>query len=150
VDDPRDAGLIGVAGQIIEPTAAEQGWIAGYVEAAGDLAARLVPGVTEPLTVDDLDAVWAAWLATDPAPAEANGVVHAIGLAFGQLLVDELGLRWVVVDEEDGIEAAVQDEAGSDTLLFPASFVAEFWGTRATGILRPARDELARVVSYGR
>jgi hypothetical protein len=139
-----------IPAQITGPTEAERAWIAGYVEAAGDLAARLVPDTATPLSVDDLDAVWAAWLATDPPPAEANGVVHAVGLAFGQLLVDELGMHWVVVAEEDGIEAAVQDRPGSETLLFPASFVAEFWPTRATGILRPARDELVRVLSGGR
>ncbi|MGI5130535.1 DUF3806 domain-containing protein [Pseudonocardia sp. CA-107938] len=126
--------------RITEPTPAEQGWIAGYVEAAGDLAARWVPDAPEHLSVHDLDALWAAWIASGPAAAEATGVVHAVGLAFGQRLVEDLDLRWVVVEDDRGTEMAVQGP--DDFLLFPAEVVARHWPQRTTGFLGPLFAQL--------
>jgi len=37
-----------------------------------------------------------------------------IGLSFGQRLVDDFGLRWVVIADEHGTEIAVYREADDD------------------------------------
>jgi hypothetical protein len=121
--------------RIEEPNEAELEWIGAYVAMAGELAGR-------PPSVDDLDALWAAWLEDSAAPEDANDVVHAIGLTFGQRLVDDLGMRWTVVTDEHGTEIAAHHPNG-DMLVFPANLVAKRWETRETGFLRPIYDEVA-------
>jgi Domain of unknown function (DUF3806) len=123
--------------RIEEPNAAELQWIAGYVDLATQLAE------TEALpTIDELDRLWARWLNGSPQPEEANDVVHAVGLAFGQRLVDDLGMRWAVVTDEYGTEMAAYEPLG-DTLVFPANLVAKRWESKQTDFLRPISDEVA-------
>jgi hypothetical protein len=66
-------------------------------------------------------------------------MVHVVGLAFGQRLVDDLGMRWVVASDEYGTEMAVHHPLG-DTLVYPANLVAKRWESRETGFLRPLYD----------
>jgi Domain of unknown function (DUF3806) len=125
---------------ISEPNEAELAWVREYVDATAGFAEQF--GVAEGRPgVDELDALWAAWL-PNAAPEDANAVVHMIGFSFGQHLVDDFGLRWVVVSDEHGTEMAVHREAG-DVLVFPANLVAKRWETRHTGFLRPLYDQVA-------
>ena len=124
---------------ISEPNDAELTWVREHVEATADFAAQF--GLPERPSVDELDALWAAWL-PNGAPENANAVVHMIGFSFGQHLVDDFGLRWVVISDEQGTEMAVYREEG-DVTLFPANLVAKRWETRDTEFLRPIYDQVA-------
>jgi len=125
------------------PNEAELKWIREHVEATDDFAAQF--GITDQRpSVDELDALWAAWLQIGVAE-DANAVVLMIGLSFGQHLVDDFGLDWVVVSDEHGTEMAVHREEG-DVLVFPPNLVAKRWETRQTGFLRPVYDEVARLM----
>ena len=128
--------------RIESPNEAEVEWLAAYVEMAPGMAAEWLGAAAAPLEVDDLDALWAAWLAASAPAGDANDVVHAVGLAFGQRLVDDLGMRWVVITDELGTEIAVHAQPG-DVLVFPANLVAKRWESRATGFLRPVYDEIS-------
>jgi hypothetical protein len=126
---------------ISEPNDAELAWVREHIEATSDFAAQF--GLPERPSVDELDALWAAWL-SGGAPEDANAGVHMIGLSFGQRLVDDFGLRWVVISDEHGTEIAVYREAG-DVTVFPANLVAKRWETRDTGFLRPLYDQVAKL-----
>jgi len=67
-----------------------------------------------------------------------------IGFSFGQHLVDDFGLPWAVVSDEQGTEMAVHREAG-DVTVFPANLAAKRWESRDTGFLRPIYDEVAQL-----
>jgi hypothetical protein len=73
--------------------------------------------------VDELDALWAASLAEPDPVIDTNTLINAVGLAFGQHLVDRLGVRWVVVTDECGTEAA--HEPRGDLLMFPPNLVGK-------------------------
>jgi hypothetical protein len=127
--------------RIEDPRPPELAWVAGYVGMAERLAAARL-GTTGPPGVDELDALWAGWLEASPRAEEANDMVHAVGLAFGQRLVDELGMRWMVVTDEYGTEMAAHEPRGN-MLVFPANVVAKRWDSRETGFLRPIYDDAA-------
>lgn len=128
--------------RIEDPNRAESEWVAAHVGMAADLAAGFAGAGAIPPTVDELDALWAAWLAESGRAEEANDVINAVGLAFGQRLVEDLGMRWVVVTDELGTEMAVHEPLG-DVLVFPANLVAKRWESGQTGFLRPVFDEVA-------
>jgi hypothetical protein len=89
----------------------------------------------------ELDAMWADWL-KDGTPEDANAMINTIGLGFGQRLVDDLGMRWVIATDSYGTEMAVHHPF-QDTLLYPANLVAKRWESRQSGFLRPIYDDLA-------
>jgi hypothetical protein len=137
-----DHTAVAMPAQRIEaPNPPELEWVAGYVDMAERLAAARL-GTTGPPDVDALDALWAAWLSTSPPAKEADDMVHAVGLAFGQRLVDELEMRWMVVTDDYGTEMAAHEPRGN-MLVFPANLVAKRWDSRQTGFLRPIYDDAA-------
>jgi len=65
-----------------------------------------------------------------------NSTINAIGIAFGQYLVDTLGFQWCAVFDDDGQELAVI--ALPDTakvLVFPPNLVAKRWFAGTTDFL---------------
>ena len=71
-----------------------------------------------------------------PMPNYANAVINAIGIAFGQHLVDTLGFQWCAVSDSHGQELAVV--ALPDTakvLVFPPNLVAKRWESGTTDFL---------------
>jgi hypothetical protein len=86
----------------------------------------------EPLSVGALDRAFAEWLsagATDPS--QITAAINAVGAAFGQFLIQGLGLRWVMVSDANGTEAAVHGLPGKgDVLIFPQSLVAKRYEKR--------------------
>jgi len=124
---------------VSEPTAAELEWVAGYVSIATELAAEAEADRFPP-SIDELDSLWAVWL-QDGRPEDANDMVQVIGFAFGQRLVEELGMRWVVASDELGTEIALHHPL-RDTLMYPVNLVAKGWKSRETGFRRPIYDEL--------
>jgi hypothetical protein len=126
--------------RIEDPNRAELEWVAAHVELAANLAAgHSGAGVSLP-TVEDLDALWAAWLAESGRAEEANDIINAVGLAFGQRLVEDLGMRWAVLTDDLGSEMAVHEPLCD---LLPANLVAKRWESHETGFLRPVFDEVA-------
>ena len=127
-----------MAQMISELNDAEQMWVQDNVAAARryvEDAGHPVDG--PPLDPAALDVAWSFWLHGWPADQEdPNPVINAIGLAFGQYLVEHLGLAWKVVEDEFGTEIAVHGDPG-DILVFPANLVAKRLESRETDFLVP-------------
>ena len=104
------------------PNDAEAEWVRtnvmGVREAAG--------GELTPAQIDELYAGWFEEWAAKPEEhrEDPNPMINAFGLAFGQVLVDELGLDWAVVTDKHGTEIAVHGQPG-DLLVFPPNLVAK-------------------------
>ena len=115
-----------------EITPAESEWIAERLSEASRLCA--VGGVQSltPVLLDD------AWTAGLPAAAsgDPNELINAIGIAFGQILVDRLGFRWVIATDDYGTDlAVVAAEGKGDVVVYPANFVAKRFEKQRTGFL---------------
>ena len=90
------------------------------------------------LSPETLDVFWAALLRDEPA--DPNPAINIVGLAFGQLLVDGLGLSWVALTDEQGTEIAVRGR-GNFT-VFPTNFIAKRYERRETNFIAPAYQEM--------
>jgi hypothetical protein len=136
-----------VAQRISELNDAERAWVDDnvaaarrYVEDAGH------PADGQPLDPAALDAAWSFWLQAWPAGEEdPNPVINALGLAFGQYLVDRLDLDWKLVEDEYGTEVAVHGQPG-DVLVFPPNLVAKRLETRTVGFFVPVAGQIERQV----
>ena len=108
------------------PNEDEMAWIAENLDEARSLAARYAPqagGDLDPLRLDRALTGWS--ISRDPTQrVEPNALVNALGLAFGQYLVDRLGMSWAVVSDEQGTDIAVHSSPG-DILIFPTSAAAK-------------------------
>lgn len=113
-------------------TAAESAWIAERLSDAVRLCA--VSGV-EDLTPELLDEAWTSGLSA-AASGDPNGLINAIGIAFGQVLVDRLGFRWVIATDDYGTDLGVVAAEGTgDVLVYPANFVAKRFEERRTAFV---------------
>jgi Domain of unknown function (DUF3806) len=112
---------------------AEREWVADNVAAASE-------SLSGDLTAEGLDALWAALLREEPA--DPNPEINMVGIAFGHLLVERLGVAWVALTDERGTELAVRGRA--DFTVFPTNFVAKRYAGRETGFIAPAFDEMVR------
>jgi hypothetical protein len=134
--------------QKIEPlNEKEKAWINKQVESAASFIERFSPiDSARPLTLGALDRAFAIWLASNPAnPELINEAINSVGMAFGQALVDGIGLKWVVATDDRGTDLAVHGLPGNgDVLIYPANFVAKRWERRETGFLE---DAYQRIVS---
>jgi hypothetical protein len=123
-----------------QPNRAEQEWIAKSISVARTLVVASHPdGADSKLTPDVLDVAYRHWLNSGTGINEqANDVVHAIGFAFGQFLVDSEGFEWTLVTDHFGTDIGVRALAGKgDVLVCPASMVAKRWDTKETDFLVP-------------
>ncbi len=113
---------------------------------------RLSPGQSAaPLSLGALDAAFAGFLARGPA-AEANDAVLAIGVGFGDQLVNQLGFEWVIASDQWGTDLAVLARPGrGDVTIFPTDFVAKRYEAREMNFLGPSlgaiRKSLQQVAS---
>jgi hypothetical protein len=63
----------------------------------------------EKLSLDDLDAAFANWLASeDQKDYDSRAVVELLGAAFGMYCANNLDMRWVTVEDSQGTAIAVQ------------------------------------------
>jgi hypothetical protein len=122
---------------------AECDWIARHVDAARQALVGQGIEPTGRLTPKALDALW-AWL-IDGELEDPNAAINLVGLAFGQLLVDELQLSWAVLTDENGTEIAVRDE--SNFTVFPTNFVAKRYRARETGFIASAHRSIADILA---
>ena len=110
---------------ILEPNESERQWLQAQVELAARLASRYVGSAETLPSLRSLDATLMAWSQERETQREdANTITNALGLAFGQHLVDRLNLAWVVVSDESGTEIAVHGQPG-DILVFPTNALAK-------------------------
>ena len=118
----------------VEPlNEAEQEWVATNVAEA----TRMLDGE---LSADRLDDLWATLL--NEEPGDPNPAINMVGLAFGQLLADRLGLSWIALTDEYGTEIAVRGRA--KFTVFPTNFVAKRYEQRETNFIAFAYDEMVQ------
>jgi hypothetical protein len=125
-------------------TDAEREWIKGQL--AG--AARFVEDYgspRHPTGLDALDHAWASWLDRQSVdPEEPDAVINAVGVAFGQALVDAIeGFSWVTAEDSNGSDLAVYGLPGAgDVLVYPANLVAKRYESGEQAFLAAAHDAI--------
>jgi hypothetical protein len=99
-------------------------WI-DQMQEAGRLLHEAYVGRLDTLPdVQALDALWIRWQSDhNPGRPDANTVVNALGLCFGQQLVDRLGFQWAVITDQYGSEMGCIAQPG-DVTVFPANLTA--------------------------
>src|SRR5579871_1569949 len=130
---------------ISELTKGEQDWVTEQIEEAARFIRRFSPEDAEsPTILAAADRAFKSWLATDPTDVgSVNKVINAVGVLFGQSLVDGAGLRWVIATDQRGTDLAVFGLPGSgDVLVYPANFVAKRWERREAGFLQKSFHEI--------
>jgi hypothetical protein len=128
----------------------EQAWLAEQLVNATKLVNDFSPPqASQPLTSAALDRAFAAWLTSASARNgdSVNKIINAVGVAFGQLLVEGLGLTWVIAKDEQGSDLAVYGLPGTgDVLIYPTNFVAKRWERREANFLEDAYQQIAKQV----
>jgi hypothetical protein len=131
--------------QKIEPAnESELQWVQAHVDAVKEATGGDV-------TVAALDELYAGWYeewAAQPEEAreDPNDMINAVGLTFGQALVDGVGFEWAVVTDEHGTEIAVHAQPG-DVLVFPPNLVAKRFERGETHFLAPIYEGIAEQVA---
>jgi len=95
--------------------------------------------------VTGVEHAWASWLDRQNVdPADPEPVINAVGVYFGQVVIEALtGFGWVVAEDESGTDLAVFGLPGAgDVLIFPASVVAQRYESRDGFFLQSGRDEI--------
>ena len=92
------------------------------------------------LSAEGLDNLWTALLTEEPA--DPNPAINMVGLAFGQLLADRLGLSWVALTDEHGTEIAVRGAA--NFTVFPTNFIAKRYAGRETNFIAFAYNDMVQ------
>jgi hypothetical protein len=127
----------------------EAAWIKIQLQNASKFIEEFSPeDLVQPLILSALDRAFAAWIASDPVDADlTNSVINCVGIAFGQALVDGIGLKWVIATDDQGSELAVYGFPGrGDILVHPANFIAKRWERRETNFLEKAYQKIGQDV----
>jgi hypothetical protein len=123
----------------VEPlNEAELAWVTQECENARRIVDQYSPSDRDTaLTPEVLDRAFKAACAANPQdPDHANAIINAIGIAFGQYLVDQLGLRWAAVTDEHGCElSVVGDLSEGNMVVRPTNLVAKRWVNGTTDFL---------------
>ncbi len=122
---------------------AERTWIAGHQQVVRSFAADcgVLTDEFAPLDPPVLDAAWAAWLEMHLRGEEdPNSIINAFGMAFGQVLVDRLGLRWKIVSDAV-TEIALHGQPG-DIVIYPQNLVARRYIARSTRFFAELATEM--------
>jgi Domain of unknown function (DUF3806) len=125
----------------------ETAWIRAQLENALKFVESFSPqDADRPLTLAALDRAFAAWLASEPADRDLiNAITNCVGVAFGQALIDGigLGLKWVIATDEQGSDLAVYGfPQRGDVLVYPANFVAKRWERREMRFLEDSYKKI--------
>ena len=129
------------------PNLAELQWIEEELANSVKLVAQFTGVQSEKLpALLDLDSAWTVFCSevSSTDGTKINAAINAVGMAFGQSLVNSLGLLWVAATDEAGCEIAVVGLPGkANFLVYPANFVAKRWERRETGFLVGASGFIA-------
>jgi hypothetical protein len=121
------------------PNKNEQAWIAEQLQNASEFVGAFSPeDAKQPVGLGALDRAFAEWIASGVGDdvGESNRIINCVGIAFGQLLVEGVGLEWVIATDEHGSDMAVYGLPGTgDVLVYPANFVAKRWERHETNFL---------------
>jgi hypothetical protein len=130
--------------KLSKPNNAERAWIATNLASTRQLVAEL-SGASD-LEPSALDVAYATWFAQHDVESEdPNPIINAFGIAFGQYLVDQLQLKWVVASDEHGTEMAVHGQPG-DILVYPPNLVAKRYSARETDFFAPLFCEMQQQI----
>jgi len=126
----------------------ERAWVSVQLEAARQFVADY--GSTRTMDLATLEHAWASWLdrqAVDPEDPEP--VINAVGVYFGQSLVDSLdGFDWVHTEDEAGVDLAVFGLPGAgDVLIYPANVVSERYHSRDAAFLVSGHDRILQQIA---
>ena len=133
--------------EILEPNDAELTWIDAHLDLALAAIQTFAPEHGDQMTLVSLDTAFAGWLAQhDPQQEDPNTYINGFGIGFGQYLVDHLDFKWVLVQDKDGTEIAVQGQPG-DILILPPNLVAKRYVARETGFFEPLYAQMARDIA---
>lgn len=135
--------------KIEQLTEKEHAWIDAQLQGAAKLVESFLPETKgQPLSLKALDEAFALWLAGSPEDTQIiNAVINRVGVAFGQFLVEGIGLSWVIATDEHGSDLAVHGLPGKgDVLVYPANFVAKRWERRETHFLGNSYQQIAEQV----
>ena len=127
----------------------EARWIKTQLENASKFVEGFSPQDSgQPLRLAALDRAFAAWIALETVDRDLiNAVINYVGIAFGQALVDGIGLKWVLATDDQGSELAVYGfPKCGDILIYPANFVAKRWERRETNFLEKAYQQIEQDV----
>jgi hypothetical protein len=126
---------------------AERAWVNECLENAKSFVASFSPADKElPLTLAALDRAFKAYCeqADRTDGQTVNYVLNAVGVAFGQHMVDQLGMEWAAVTDQFGCELAVVGLRGNrDFLIFPPNFVAKRWERQEVDFLAASYNSIA-------
>lgn len=134
---------------ITDLTDREKDWVAAQRQAAAGFVSTASPtNAGQPLPLAVLDRAFKAWLAKDPTDAnEINAVINAVGVVFGDHLVEGTGLKWVIATDPHGSDLAVYGLPGSgDVLVYPANLIAKRWERRETDFLEEVYGEMSATI----
>ncbi len=125
------------------PNEAELRWIAANLRRAVHLARdHGDPATSTEPSLAALDRAWVAECAElARAKGDPNPLIQAIGIAFGQRLVDRHGLEWVVATDALGTEMAVYG-AKNELLVYPLNLVAKRWQRTEGAFLVALAEEM--------
>ena len=114
----------------------ELGAIESNAALAFGFAAAFGVHPSETLSLDDLDATFANWLASeDQKDYDSRAVVELLGAAFGMYCVTNLDMRWVTVEDSQGTAIAVQGRKTS-FFGFPYHSIEKRIAAGETGFFR--------------
>ena len=136
--------------EISELTEKEKEWLALQLHVASAFVKTFSPrDAGRPVSLAALDRAFAAWMATQPTESDViNGTINRVGVAFGQTLVEGLGMQWIIATDDQGSEMAVYGLPGSaDVLVYPANFVAKRWERREVNFFEASYGLIAEDVS---
>jgi hypothetical protein len=123
----------------------EAQWIAKQV-AKARVVAKEYSALTEDAQLDApiLDKTYAHWLQDwhqEKTEYRPTDVINWMGLAFGQWLVDSLGMEWTIRDDRDCTPmGTVNGDDGKPVLIFPAQLVAWSLKSGNTVFFQPLYD----------
>jgi hypothetical protein len=126
----------------------ERSWVAQQLEAARVFVADY--GSTRTIDLAAVEHAWASWLDRQAVdPADPDPILNAIGVYFGQSLVDSLdGFDWVHTEDEAGVDLAVFGLPGAgDVLIYPASVVSERYANRDAAFLVSGHEKIVQQVT---
>ena len=95
-----------------------------------------------------LDEAWvdlrSAWRLGNLGESAVNDAVNKVGLAFGQVLVDRFGMKWVIATDREGTDFAVRGDSG--WLVYPRDFVKKRHANDESGFMTAMFETLDRRV----
>lgn len=125
-------------------------WVASQLRAAITFVNTHSPDdANKPLDLHAFDRAFAGWLATNEENAKRiHEAMNCVGIAFGQFLVNGLGLDWVTVTNEQGSNLAVYGLPDQgDVLIYPVKVVTKRWEARETNFLNETYNQISRQVT---